>query len=289
MPSPVFQDDLQTFMFDDHSDWENYSDDYYDDDPSATRAADKVWESRRGKTRKSSHKMLKWSKHNVHEAPKENDITIATSSQFEDLALEEIIWRSTAPTKIDQHVPGQSQRVSLLENWREVFRDARPKPRVTQKEGTKLNPFSSSNKAFKRHRDVDNHNPAEDLISLSEDEIPGSKENPHKSRHRRKIKRQKSPVNRNGSASVETGSIIIETGRARQQPIRVDETVIQVDDSAATLADSSNMVPNSTRQTGKRLRSGSRLQETSEEPKNKRVTRHNNGLQPNSRERDRRK
>jgi hypothetical protein len=112
---------------DGHSDWEYYSDDYYDDDPkllrtnpqggspSHNRHFKKLNGAQRGKKRK-----------------------LAATSDIPDLCLDEdlkhdlkamrppvegTVWRSASSDGETKKLyePGRGERVALLENWREVF------------------------------------------------------------------------------------------------------------------------------------------------------------------------
>lgn len=108
-------------MDDYFSDWDYYSDDYYDDDPS-------VKHSRAGAKRTSAATKSR----RAHPAPQRNNGVRPQSTVQPDVtSFQGVIWKTDGLEK-DQDVaiqiyePGHGEKVALLENWREVFKSAQP-------------------------------------------------------------------------------------------------------------------------------------------------------------------
>lgn len=104
------------------SDWDYYSDDYYDDNPSAKRSG-----------AGAKHTSAATKSRRAHPASREdNRLARPQSSVQPDIAsFQGVIWK-TAGMEKDQDVaiqiyePGHGDKVALLENWREVFKSAQP-------------------------------------------------------------------------------------------------------------------------------------------------------------------
>ncbi|KAL2849210.1 hypothetical protein BJY01DRAFT_210877 [Aspergillus pseudoustus] len=112
---PILPDDpfLETVDF--FSDWEDLSDDYYDEDPTAVRRLramgvlplkdTALFDALPSKRRKIS------------------DTLITDTASFQGVA-----WRHPADETniVKVYAPGEGEKVSLLKNWREIFRNAKP-------------------------------------------------------------------------------------------------------------------------------------------------------------------
>lgn len=114
------------------SDWEYYSDDYYDDDPSLLKKNPQEGSPlQKGNIQKSSR---------LHRGKKRK---FAATSDIPELSLngeaepdpqtprpwfKGTIWRTAASEKIEKKLyhPGMGERIALLGNWREVFRANQP-------------------------------------------------------------------------------------------------------------------------------------------------------------------
>ncbi|KAJ5176632.1 uncharacterized protein N7482_002509 [Penicillium canariense] len=104
------------------SDWEYYSDDYHDDDPTVKQhpvVAKAVGAP--AKTRRTQHG-----------ARTNNRVSRPQSSLVPDItSFQGVIWR-TPNMETDQDIavqiyePGNGDKVALLENWREIFKSAQP-------------------------------------------------------------------------------------------------------------------------------------------------------------------
>ncbi|RAH47840.1 uncharacterized protein BO95DRAFT_461592 [Aspergillus brunneoviolaceus CBS 621.78] len=148
-PDPTIADDLAATstndaIFYDHpalevedyfSDWDDLSDDYYDEDPTAVRRARALGLLPAGDgdgghhDKQHSHPPRAAAVTKHPRAPK----SAAQRTPFFDLgAFQSVVWKSPHQEKEQQsvvalHEPGEGEKVALLKNWREVFRSANPR------------------------------------------------------------------------------------------------------------------------------------------------------------------
>jgi hypothetical protein len=100
------------------SDWEYYSDDYYDED---TSAATKT------KQNPTTKRKRKTSSPSAHRGPP----PVQSTTKPDLTSFQGVVWK-TPSLERDQDVtvqiyePGYGDKVALLENWREVFKSAQP-------------------------------------------------------------------------------------------------------------------------------------------------------------------
>ncbi|OJJ99673.1 hypothetical protein ASPACDRAFT_78608 [Aspergillus aculeatus ATCC 16872] len=145
-PDPTIADDLAATstndaIFYDHpalevedyfSDWDDLSDDYYDEDPTAVRRARALGllpagDGHHDKQHSHHHRAAAVTKHQRKPKP------TAKRTPFFDLgAFQSVVWKSPHQEKEQQsvvalHEPGEGEKVALLKNWREVFRSANPR------------------------------------------------------------------------------------------------------------------------------------------------------------------
>ncbi|KAH1566636.1 hypothetical protein KXX17_002557 [Aspergillus fumigatus] len=150
-PDPTVADDLaeaathDALYFDDpsldvedfYSDWDELSDDYYDDDPTV--------EKRR--------RMMDITKNNgysgellgniqrpglleqktlVHRQHRGGVVAESPSFKTDQASFQAVIWKSSDDKKnpVTLYEPGDGEKVALLKNWREVFRNSHPALRL---------------------------------------------------------------------------------------------------------------------------------------------------------------
>lgn len=138
-----------------YSDWEYYSDDFYDDDPSLLRNnPDEGSTLQRGCSKRSSglHRGKKRKRGTTSDIP---ELSLDQDSQNSPTAgrpwFKGTVWRSSSPkNKKKLYEPGMGERVALLGNWREVFRASQPfgnsrtkSPLRSQRSGGKSTPMTS--------------------------------------------------------------------------------------------------------------------------------------------------
>lgn len=107
-------------MGDYFSDWEYYSDDYYDDDPTVKQSGAAAKEPTKSRRTQSA-------------APRSNNrVPRPQSSIKPDItSFQGVVWK-TASLERDQDIavqiyePGHGDKVALLEDWREIFKSAQP-------------------------------------------------------------------------------------------------------------------------------------------------------------------
>lgn len=152
LPSPVYAEDGAYETMDGYSDWEYYSDDYYDDDP--TLLKDNPQEGSLLRTSKSSNSS------GLHRGKKRklaatSDIqvypSVVTSSStlgLWDPPSKATGWISSSAENKEKKLyePGMGERVALLGNWREVFRSNQPFGR--QQRNSELGTRSKSDRGY---------------------------------------------------------------------------------------------------------------------------------------------
>jgi hypothetical protein len=120
LPSPIYHEDPAYEMLEYFSDWEYYSDDYYDDDPALLKknpqsgADTKADTQAKGKKRK-----------------------IANTKDIPELALDDrpalaasvrgTVWRGPRPQSPKPYEIGKGPRIALLKNWAEIFERSSPR------------------------------------------------------------------------------------------------------------------------------------------------------------------
>ena len=109
--SPVYLDEIAGYEIEEyHSDWEYYSDDYMDDDPTLENREfiEKESPQKRGKKRKLV---------DTKDIP-------ALDLNEPKLILRSIkgtVWAKPRRTELPTHTVGQGDRISLMKNWKQVF------------------------------------------------------------------------------------------------------------------------------------------------------------------------
>jgi hypothetical protein len=137
LPSPVFLEDPAYEMMGGYSDWEYYSDDYYDDDPNLLKKNPQEGSPPTALNipngQRSSHTIQKRGRKRKL-ADTEDIPTISLAGP--DLA--EIVqnighnitgttWKTDESDSQKLYHQGQTKRVALLEDWRNVFWESQPK------------------------------------------------------------------------------------------------------------------------------------------------------------------
>ncbi|CEL02973.1 hypothetical protein ASPCAL04134 [Aspergillus calidoustus] len=112
---PILPEDPSLETADYFSDWDDLSDDYYDEDPTAVRRLRAMgllplkdtapFDSLPSKRRKVANNL------------------ITDTASFQGVA-----WKHPADETdiVEIYAPGEGEKVSLLKNWREIFRNAKP-------------------------------------------------------------------------------------------------------------------------------------------------------------------
>ncbi|ERF73105.1 hypothetical protein EPUS_06566 [Endocarpon pusillum Z07020] len=151
LPSPVYAEDGAYETMDGYSDWEYYSDDYYDDDP--TLLKDNPQEGSLLRTNKSnSSNGLPRGKKRKLAATSDIQVypSVVTSKSTGpwDPPPKATGWRSSSVENKEKKLyePGMGERVALLGNWREVFRSSQPFGR--QQRNSELGTRSKSDRGY---------------------------------------------------------------------------------------------------------------------------------------------
>lgn len=137
MPSPVYLEDPAYEMMGGNSDWEYYSDDYYDDDPNLLKnnpqagsppASLKLWYGQanpdKAQKRGRKRKLV-----DTEEIP---PLSLSGPGLVEIVQNigQNIIgttWKVDKPESEEPYQQGEAKRVALLQDWRNVFRESQPK------------------------------------------------------------------------------------------------------------------------------------------------------------------
>jgi hypothetical protein len=131
LPSPVYFQDPAYEMMASYSDWEYYSDDYYDDDPGLLRGNPQSGSPpamlKRANGSKARGKKRKH--YDVDEIPELSlgEPELVRIMRGAGQYVKGTIWRDKDGEVGDPHYDGMSKRVALLKDWREVFKDSQPK------------------------------------------------------------------------------------------------------------------------------------------------------------------
>ncbi|GAM36660.1 hypothetical protein TCE0_018r05922 [Talaromyces pinophilus] len=113
--SPIMVEDPSLETVDTYSDWEYYSDDYYDDDPTITTKHKTNGEPRKKRRKLSS----------IENIPSLSlGSSIVDSSMSMANSFKGVLWRVPVKTddKIELYEPGKGEQVALLSDWRELVK-----------------------------------------------------------------------------------------------------------------------------------------------------------------------
>lgn len=112
-----------------YSDWEYYSDDYWDEDPSTAKRTIQQ-PSAKGETQKrgSSTSGKKRKRTEQPNAPLKRSKRLEADLQPNQI-LYGTVWKTDTGQTDDegQYIPGQQKRIGLLKDWRDIFRDSQPR------------------------------------------------------------------------------------------------------------------------------------------------------------------
>lgn len=133
------------------SDWDYYSDDYYDDDPTAERASP----SGKRKTATASRK--------DQPAPRTRCRATRPPVKPDVTSFQGVVWKTPTLEKdqdvaVQTYEPGRGDKVALLENWREVFKSSQP---ALDKSRLRIRRVRDSRRSDAKHPD--------DVLSQSDD------------------------------------------------------------------------------------------------------------------------
>ncbi|RAK98870.1 uncharacterized protein BO80DRAFT_436522 [Aspergillus ibericus CBS 121593] len=110
----IFYDDPALEAEDFFSDWDDLSDDYYDQDPTVVRR------------QRALNALSQTPAAGIPPTKRTRKPTTKTP-QFDMAAFQGVVWKSPSDeVKIALHEPGAGEKVALLKNWREVFRNSHP-------------------------------------------------------------------------------------------------------------------------------------------------------------------
>ncbi|KAL2001736.1 hypothetical protein VTN02DRAFT_1321 [Thermoascus thermophilus] len=134
--SPILIDDPSLDVEESFSDWDYYSDDYYDDDPSMIRR-DARTRLPREKSSLTAHGTKTPARKKRRLAPTaeipELSLGAAAVGDLESMRLDptsfrSVVWRRPSHESItpELHEPGDGEKVALLKNWREIFKTSQP-------------------------------------------------------------------------------------------------------------------------------------------------------------------
>ncbi|GCB17445.1 hypothetical protein AAWM_00330 [Aspergillus awamori] len=111
----IFYDDPALEAEEFFSDWDDLSDDYYDQDPTAVRR------------QRALNALLAQKTISAGIPPTKRSWKHPSKGLFDVAAFQGVVWKSPADDlKIALHEPGEGEKVALLKNWREVFRNSNP-------------------------------------------------------------------------------------------------------------------------------------------------------------------
>ncbi|KAL1970981.1 hypothetical protein VTN77DRAFT_2815 [Rasamsonia byssochlamydoides] len=122
--SPVAVDDPSLDTLESFSDWEYYSDDFYDDDPTVLRRRGTANPLQEAENQLDGPPRKKKRKGSITDGIPELSLGPAVVDLPTDIAsFKGVIWRKPDSTeqKPDLYEPGHGEKVALFKDWREVF------------------------------------------------------------------------------------------------------------------------------------------------------------------------
>lgn len=132
MPSPVYLEDPAYDMMGIFSDWDYYSDDYYDDDPELLKKNPQAGSppvalrARNNGERKRGRKRKLTETEDIPALSLERpDLT--TTMHYVGQNIQGTVWKAGEPEPEEIHFQGEAKRVALLKDWRSVFWESQPK------------------------------------------------------------------------------------------------------------------------------------------------------------------
>ena len=129
LPSPVYVDDPIYETMNGCSDWEYYSDDYYDDDPSLLKNNPQQGSPLQRNNVKKPSGLQRGKKRKLAATSDIPELSLNGDSEPHLRIMRPwfkgTIWKTSSPDNIEKKLyqPGVGERVALLGNWREVFRE----------------------------------------------------------------------------------------------------------------------------------------------------------------------
>lgn len=132
LPSPIYHEDPAYEMLEYHSDWEYYSDDYYDDDPALLSGNPQT-----GSPMKRKVKIDKTQ-------PRGKKRKLVDTKDIPELALDDrpalaatvrgTVWAGPKPASPKPYEAGQGQRIALLKDWAQIFGSSSPRSTLKRDE-----------------------------------------------------------------------------------------------------------------------------------------------------------
>lgn len=128
----MYVEDPTDEMMNGYSDWEYYSDDYYDDDASLLNKRQQGSPVPRDTAKKAKNSLQRGRKRKLAATSEIPDLSLNDDSTSEPRSMgpwfKGTVWKSASPEKEEKKLyqPGMGERVALLDNWREVFKVRHP-------------------------------------------------------------------------------------------------------------------------------------------------------------------
>ncbi|KAL3468610.1 hypothetical protein BJX64DRAFT_9566 [Aspergillus heterothallicus] len=112
---PILPEDPSLETVDFFSDWDELSDDYYDEDPTAVR-------------RLRAMGILPIKEAAPIESLPSKRWKLSDKLVTDTASFQGVVWRHPADETdiVEVYAPGEGEKVSLLKNWRDIFRNAKP-------------------------------------------------------------------------------------------------------------------------------------------------------------------
>jgi hypothetical protein len=125
LPSPIYHEDPAYEMLEYFSDWEYYSDDYYDDDPALLKGDPQTGPPAKRKVKSEKSQ------------PRGKKRKLADTQDIPELDLDDrpalaatirgTVWAGPKPQSPKPYEVGQGQRIALLKNWAQIFERSSPR------------------------------------------------------------------------------------------------------------------------------------------------------------------
>lgn len=126
----VFFDNPAWELEDPASDWDELSDDYYDDDPTVERRnrAAKAIEASKATSNKDPQASRKRKRGDNAQNGGAKTQPVSSSMTPNPASFQSVVWKRPDHDKNPVEIlePGEGEKVALLKNWREVFKNSHP-------------------------------------------------------------------------------------------------------------------------------------------------------------------
>ena len=118
--SPLFQDEPGYELAEYHSDWDYYSDDYYDDDPDILKHNPQDGSPIKSRSHNKAEGLKRGKKRKLVDVQDIPDIDLGERKTLKD-CMRGTVWATPLPERDNVFVRGDDEKIALLKDWKNVF------------------------------------------------------------------------------------------------------------------------------------------------------------------------